>query len=99
MLESAYEQCLAYELSEAGIPHACQVALAVAYKDTQIDMALRADMVVSDEVLVELKAVECLLPVHEAQVLTYLRLTRYRVGLLMNFNAMRLKDGLRRYVM
>jgi len=99
LLESAYEQCLSYELSEARIPHERQVALAVAYKDTRIDMALRADMVVSNEVLVELKAVERLLPVHEAQVLTYLRLTSYRVGLLMNFNAMRLKDGLRRYVM
>ena len=62
-------------------------------------MAFRADVLVADEVIIELKAVERLVPVHEAQLLTYLRMSRYRVGLLMNFNMLRLKDGLRRYVM
>jgi GxxExxY protein len=98
LLESAYEQCLSYELTAAAIPHECQVPLPVAYKDTRVDLALRADVVVADEVLLELKAVERLLPVHEAQVLTYLRMTRFRIGLLINFHALRLKDGLRRFV-
>lgn len=98
LLESAYEQCLSYELNADGIPHECQVALAVAYKDRRVNMALRADVVVAGEVLLELKAVERLLPVHEAQVLTYLRMTRFRIGLLINFHALRLKDGLRRFV-
>jgi len=98
LLESAYEQCLCHELTGIGLPHARQVALAVVYKDIQIDLALRADIIVAEEVLIELKSVERLLPVHEAQVLTYLRLTRYRLALLINFNVLRLKDGLRRLV-
>ena len=75
LLESAYEECLSYELTASAIPHERQVPLAVAYKDTRVDLAQRADVVVADEVLLELKAVERLLPVHEAQVLTYLRMT------------------------
>lgn len=98
LLESAYEECLSYELTASAIPHERQVPLAVAYEDTRVDLALRADVVVADEVLRELKALERLLPVHEAQVLTYLRMRRFRVGLLINFHSLRLKDGLRRFV-
>ena len=99
LLESVYEQCLSLELTQAGIPHGRQVALPVVYKDKRLEMAFRADILVADEVILELKTVERLTPVHEAQLLTYLRISGYRVGLLMNFNALRLKDGLRRFVM
>ncbi|HTI81873.1 MAG TPA: GxxExxY protein [Acetobacteraceae bacterium] len=98
LLESVYEECLCYELSEVGVPVQRQVKVPIVYRGRVLDDGFRADIVVNDELIVEIKAVECVLPVHEAQVLTYLRLTRYRVGLLMNFNALRLKDGLKRFV-
>ena len=99
LLESVYEQCLCFELAQAGIPHKRQAPLPVVYKSLRMATAFRADVLVADEVIVELKSIERLSPVHEAQVLTYLRMTGYRVGLLMNFNSLRLKDGLRRFVM
>jgi GxxExxY protein len=99
LLESVYEQCLSYELGQAGIPHECQASLPVIYKHIRLESAFRADILVADQVIVELKSVERFSPVHEAQLLTYLRMTGYRVGLLMNFNTLRLKDGLRRFVM
>ncbi len=71
----------------------------IVYRGSQLEEGFRADIVVSDELIVEVKAVERILPVHEAQLLTYLRLTPYRIGLLMNFNVTRLKDGLKRFVM
>jgi GxxExxY protein len=98
LLESVYEECLCYELSEVGVPVQRQVKVPIVYRGRVLDDGFRADIVVNDELIVEIKAVERVLPVHEAQVLTYLRLTRYRVGLLMNFNALRLKDGLKRFV-
>jgi GxxExxY protein len=98
LLESVYETCLCFELAQASIPHIRQAPLSVLYKGVQLDSAFRADVLISDEVIVELKSVEHLAPVHEAQLLTYLRMTCYRVGLLMNFNMLRLKDGLRRFV-
>ena len=99
LLESVYEQCLCFELAQAGIPHVRQAPLPVIYKNMRLETAFRADILVSNEVILELKTVEHLSPVHEAQLLTYLRMTGYRVGLLMNFNTLRLKDGLRRFVM
>ena len=99
LLESVYERCLCFELREAVIPHCRQAALSISYRDIELDTAFRADILVADEVIVELKAVEQIAPIHEAQLLAYLRMSRYRVGLLMNFNMLRLKDGLRRYVM
>lgn len=98
LLESAYEQCLCFELTQAGIPHQRQVPLTANYKTMHVETAFRADILVADKVIVELKAVEHLSPVHKAQLLTYLRMTRYRIGLLMNFNMLRLKDGLQRFV-
>ena len=98
LLESVYERCLVYELEERGLAIAQQVSAPVKYKDLTIESGLRMDLVVNDGVIVELKSVERLLPIHEAQLLTYLRVTDKQVGLLINFNTPRLKDGLRRMI-
>jgi GxxExxY protein len=99
LLESVYEECLCYELGLRGLSYARQVAVPVMYKDLDVPCGYRADIVVSDSVLVELKAVERILAVHEAQLLTYLRLTGIRVGLLFNFNVAVLKKGIVRRVL
>ncbi len=98
LLESAYEECLAYELGQAGFEVKRQVALPVRYKEVEIDCGYRIDMVVNGQVVLELKAVEKLLPIHEAQLLTYLKLGGIKTGLLMNFNVPYLKDGIKRMV-
>jgi GxxExxY protein len=98
LLESAYEQCLEYELEVRGLHCARQVELPVRYKQVQLDCAYRIDLVVEDLVVVEVKCVSGLLPVHEAQLLTYLRLSRKRVGLLINFDVVALRDGILRRV-
>ena len=99
LLESAYEQCLAFELGLAGIPFKAQYPMPVAYKGIAIDCGYRVDIVVSDMLIAELKSVEKLLPIHEAQLLTYMKLARIRTGLLINFNVTVLKDGLKRMVL
>jgi GxxExxY protein len=99
LLESIYEECLCCELADAGMEFERQVALPVVYRDRLLDRGFRADILVSNELIIEIKSVECIHRVHEAQLLTYLRLSRRKVGLLMNFNVLRLKDGLRRFVM
>ena len=100
LLESVYEECLCYELGpRGGLSYARQVAVPVMYKDLDVPCGYRADIVVSDSVLVELKAVERILAVREAQLLTYLRLTGIRVGLLFNFNVAVLKKGIVRRVL
>jgi GxxExxY protein len=99
LLESAYEECLCYELAEAGIAFQRQVALPLVYKGVQLDCGYRMDVVVDGKIVLEIKAVEQVAPIHKAQLLTYLRLTGHRVGLLMNFNAITLKDGLHRLVL
>ena len=99
LLESAYEECLSFELKHAGIPYARQVPLPVVYKDVRLDCGYRLDIVVRRELIIEIKAVEQLLPIHEAQILTYLRLSGIRLGLLMNFNTVVLKDGIRRFIL
>jgi GxxExxY protein len=98
LLESAYEQCLCHELSLRGMTFERQVALPVQYKGVRLDFGYRMDVVVEDAVLVELKTVDKLLPIHEAQLLTYLKLSGHPLGLLMNFNVPVLKDGLKRIV-
>ena len=85
-------------MAQAGIPHLRQAPLTAIYKTMRVETAFRADILVADEVIVELKTVELLSPVHRAQLLTYLRMTGHRVGLLMNFNMLRLKDGLQRFM-
>jgi GxxExxY protein len=99
LLESAYEQCLCHELELAGIAFERQVPLPVVYKGVRLDCGYDMDVVVEEKVVLELKAVEGLLPIHEAQLLTYLKLGGYRVGLLVNFNMAVLKEGIRRLVL
>jgi GxxExxY protein len=98
LLESVYEECLAMELGLRGIAYARQQPVPLNYKGQRVGTDLRIDLVVNDRVVVELKAVEKLLPVHEAQILTYLRLTQKQIGLLINFNVPLLKDGIRRFL-
>ncbi len=100
LLENAYESCLAHELSLRGIPFRRQVPIPLEYKGAKVDCAFKADLVVDEAVILELKSVERLHPIHEAQLLTYLRLTKIRVGLVINFNTRLLKEAgiLRRVV-
>ncbi len=98
LLESAYEACLVSELVQRGFLVERQKDLPVVYRDTQIDCGYRLDLLVEDQVIVEVKAVDKLAPIHDAQVITYLRLSGTKVGLLLNFNVPLLKDGLRRLV-
>jgi GxxExxY protein len=99
LLESVYHHCLCYELSQARIPFAQQVRLPIRYGDIELDSGYRADIVVADEVILELKALESLNALHDAQLLTYLRLGSCKVGLLINFNVVSLTDGIRRRVL
>jgi GxxExxY protein len=94
LLESAYEACLCHELNLRGLTFTRQVALPVAYKGVLLDCGYRIDLVVADAVVVELKCVEAIVPVHEAQLMTYLRLSGKKVGLLINFYTHVLKDGI-----
>ena len=98
LLESAYEACLAYELAERGLKVELQKPLPIIYKEVKLDGGYRLDLVVQQAVVVEIKAVDRLNPIHEAQLLSYLRLSGYKVGLLINFNVTVLKNGLRRMV-
>ncbi|MBI3790898.1 MAG: GxxExxY protein [Gemmatimonadetes bacterium] len=98
LLESAYAACLAVEFAERGIPAVGQLALPVQYKGIAVAARYRLDFVAFSEVVVEVKSVEQLLPVHTAQLLTYLKLGRYRTGLLLNFNVPALRDGIVRVV-
>jgi len=98
LLESAYEECLCFELKQSSIVFARQVQLPVWYKGIRLDCGYRLDVVVQGRLIVEIKAVDQLLPIHDAQLLTYLRLSGHKVGLLMNFNTTVLKDGIRRFV-
>lgn len=98
LLESTYEHCLAYELQLSGLHVERQKVLPVLYKEVHLDCGYRLDLLVEGEVIVELKAVDKLLPIHEAQVLTYLKLSQKRLGLLMNFNEKLLMKGVQRLV-
>jgi GxxExxY protein len=93
LLESTYEACLSHELLKAGLSHSRQKELPVMYDGVRIDAGYRVDLEVEGQVIVELKAVDRVLPIHEAQLITYLRLSGYPVGLLINFNVQRLSDG------
>ena len=99
LLESTYEECLCYELSLYGLKVERQKALAIEYKGIKIENGYKLDIVVEDKVIIELKSVETLLPIHTAQLLTYLKLSKIKHGLLMNFNVKSLKEGIKRYVM
>jgi GxxExxY protein len=99
LLESAYEECLAREFSLRGIRFERQKGVPVVYKDVKLDCGYRMDFLVDGNVVVELKSIESLAPVHEAIVLTYLRLSGCRLGLLINFNVPMLKEGIRRFAL
>lgn len=99
LLESAYEVCLAHELEKRELSVLRQVPMPVAYDSVKLDAGYRIDLIVNRDVIVEVKSVEALAPVHDAQVLTYLRLSGRRLGLLINFNAALLKQGIRRMIL
>ena len=99
LLESVYEECLLYELTNHGLDVRRQVQVPLIYKELQFDCGFRIDILVSDEVVVEIKAVDAVLPVHLAQILTYLKITEKRVGLLINFNKTKIKNGIHRFVL
>lgn len=99
LLESAYQACLRHELSHRGIVVESEVAVPIEYRGLQIECGYRIDLLVGDAVIVEVKSVERLLPVHEAQLLTYLRLAKKSRGLLLNFNSPYLRDGIKRMVL
>ena len=98
LLESAYQKCMQYELQKGGLKVACEAALPIVYEKITIDAGYRIDMMVDDMVIIENKTVEKLLPVHEAQLLTYLKLRRCKLGFLLNWNVPRMKDGIKRMV-
>jgi len=98
LLESAYEACLIRELRKRGLRVESQVPIAVSYDGEVLDVGYRADLIVEEKVLIELKAVEGILPVHKAQLLSYLRLSGKQVGLLINFNVEHLRDGIKRVI-
>ena len=98
LLESAYQTCLAFELRQRGVKVEEQRPLPIVYKDVHLDCGYRMDLLVENEIVVEIKALEQFAPIHEAQLLSYLRLSGKRVGLLINFHVRVLKDGLKRIV-
>ena len=98
LLESVYEECLTYKLIKSGISVERQKPIPLIFEEVKLECGFRCDLIVEDKLIVEVKAVEALNDIHLAQVLTYLKLTKLKLGLLMNFNVVRLKDGLRRVV-
>ena len=96
LLESTYEACLVHELSKAGLAVARQVALPVRYDGIELDTAYRIDLLVEDSVVIELKVVEQLMPIHTAQLLSYLKLSGRKLGYLLNFNVVHMRDGIKR---
>jgi len=98
LLESAYEACLAFELRDRGLAVIRQAELPVVYRDVKLDLGYRLDLLVENQVIVELKAVEKMIPLYEAQILSYLKLSGLSVGFLLNFNVRRMKNGIKRFV-
>lgn len=98
LLESAYQACLQYELQKRGMTVAAQVGLPVTYEGIKVEAGYRIDLIVEDQVIVELKAVDAIHPIHKAQLLSYLRLSDKKLGLIINFHVLHLKDGITRMV-
>jgi GxxExxY protein len=98
LLESAYAACLKHELIKRGLRVSCEVPLPVVYDGVRLDAGYRLDMVVEDTVVVELKAIEALAPIHQAQIISYLKLSGKPIGLLINFHSLHLKDGIKRFI-
>ena len=99
LLESTYEQCLAHELTMNGILFKLQQPLPVIYKDIKLDCGYRIDLLIENKLIVELKSVEAVKAIHEAQLLTYMKLANISIGLMINFNVQNLKEGIKRYVL
>lgn len=98
LFETVYEKCLCYELELQKVNFERQKVIPITYKDQKFDYGFRADLVVEEKILVELKAVSSVLPIHEAQIINYLNLSNLNLGLIINFNVLRLKDGIKRIV-
>ncbi len=98
LLESAYEECLVYELQQKGYKIERQKPIPIIYKEIKLDYGYRIDILVENKVLLELKSIDAIAPVHEAQILTYMKFSNIKIGLLINFNVTVLKNGLKRYV-
>lgn len=98
LLESSYEHCLVYELRNMGLEVRQQVALPIIYKEIKLDAGYRIDLIVQNKVIVEIKSVEILAPIHTAQILTYLKLKDLNLGLLVNFNSVKVIDGIKRVI-
>ncbi len=99
LLESAYEECLAILFLKRGIPFQRQVAMPLIFEGQKVDTAYRLDFLINNQLVLEIKSVERMMPVHEAQILTYLKLAKLSQGLLINFNSKMFKDGIKRYVL
>jgi len=99
LLESAYEECLAFELSKVGISIKRQKPVPVVYKEIKLEYGYRIDLLVENEVVIELKSIDAFAPVHTAQILTYMKFAKKKIGLLINFNVTKLVDGIKRYVL
>jgi GxxExxY protein len=99
LLESAYEECIAYELSKAGLPFEKQKGVPLVYETVKLDCGYRLDLLVANQIIVEIKSIEAIYDVHVAQVLTYLKLSRRPLALLINFNVAHLRDGIRRFAL
>ena len=98
LLESTYQSCLQHELGKTGVNSESQVPLPVVYEGVKLDVGYRIDLLVGDLVVVELKAIDAIAPIHQARVLSYLKLSGKSIGLLINFNVVHLKDGIKRFV-
>ncbi|MBW4447830.1 MAG: GxxExxY protein [Spirirestis rafaelensis WJT71-NPBG6] len=96
LLESAYEECLYYELRKKGLNVGKQVPLPLVYEEVQLDCVYRLDLIVENKVIIEVKSVESIKPIHSVQLLTYLKLTDCKLGLILNFNVLHLKEGIKR---
>ena len=99
MLESAYEECLSYELVQQGLSIERQKPIPILYKQIKLDCGYRIDLLIEKKIIIELKSVDALAPIHEAQILTYLHFAGIKTGLLINFNVTLLRSGIRRYVL
>lgn len=98
LLESAYEECLFYELNNKGLNVKKQLALPLVYKEVRLDVGYRIDLMVEDKVILEIKSVDAIAEIHKAQLMTYMKLANIKLGLLINFNVTRLKDGIVRWI-
>ena len=99
LLESAYEECLMYELLKMGMDVERQKPIPVVYKEIKLECGYRLDLIIENKIIVELKAVDILAPVHEAQILTYMKFSNSKIGVLINFNVTAIKHGIKRYVL